>query len=225
MRKTIGIIGMGRFGLSLVESFSKTNVDIIALDHKKERVEKASLYTPYVFVCDSTNEEALKETGIKNADHVIIAMGQNEDFNISTTIVTVIKLKKIGVHKLTVRLDDETFAETMHLIGADDIIYPLKIASDKLANRLSSNSVIDYFKMTDDFDAYEIELNENFVDMPLLDLNLRTKYDINILVVKRGTENIIPSKDTVLKARDHLFIFGRKKDINKVVAFFEQSIY
>ena len=80
-------------------------------------------------------------------------------------------------------------------------------------------------KMTDDFDAYEIELNENFVDMPLLDLNLRTKYDINILVVKRGTENIIPSKDTVLKARDHLFIFGRKKDINKVVAFFEQSIY
>lgn len=223
MKKTIGIIGMGRFGLSLLESFSKTDVEVMALDHKKERVEKASLFTPHVFVCDSTNEEALKETGIKNADHVIIAMGQNEDFNISTTIVTVIKLKKLGVNKLTVRLDDETFEETMHLIGADDIVYPLKIASDKLANRLKSDSVIDYFKMTKDFDAYEIALKPNFIATPIVELDLRGRFLINILVVKRDDIFIVPDKDLILEPNDHLYIFGRKDDITKVIRFFDSK--
>ncbi|MDY0277056.1 MAG: TrkA family potassium uptake protein [Acholeplasma sp.] len=223
MKKTIAIIGMGRFGLSLVESFSRTDIEIIAIDNKVERVEKAGTYTPHTFVCDSTREEALKETGIKNVDHVIVAMGQNEDFNISTTIITVIKLKKLGVNKITVRLDDDTFVETMHLLGADDIIFPLKVASDKLANRLSSDSVIDYFKMTDDFDAYEIELRSDFDDMPIIELNARSKYFINILVIKRAGDFIIPNKDSVLKALDHLFIFGRKKDIGKIISFFDNN--
>lgn len=221
MRKTIAVIGMGRFGLSLVESFSVNNVDIIAVDHKKDRVEKASPYTDYLIVCDSTSEDALKEAGIHNADHVIVAMGQNEDFNISTSIVTVIKLKKIGVKKITVRLDDDTFLETMNLIGADDIIFPLKIASDKLANRVSSKSVIDYFKMTDNFDAYEIALDDDFEDLPLIELNSRSKFYINILIIKRNNEILIPNKETVLKANDHLFIFGKKSDINKIIKFFE----
>ena len=221
MKKTITVMGMGRLGLSSVESCSKNNFDTIAIDHIKERVEKAEIFTPYLVVCDSTNEDQLKEAGIHNADHVIVAMGQNEDFNISTTIVTVIKLKKIGVKKITVRLDDETFIETMNLIGADDIIFPLKIASDKLANRLSSNSIIDYFKMTDNFDAYEIALSDNFVDLPINQLDSRTKYLINILIIKRDDQILVPDGETVIKAKDHLLIFGKKKDINKIIHFFD----
>lgn len=221
MKKTIAVIGMGRFGLSLVESFSKNNVDIIALDHIKERVEKAAIYTEYLVVCDSTNEEALKEAGVHSADHVIVAMGQDEKFNISTSIVTVIKLKKLGIKKITVRLDDDNFRETMLLIGADEVVFPLKIASDKLANRLSSQSVIDYFHMTKDFDAYEIALKNDFTELPLLEVNSRKKYDINILLIKREDAVIIPNKDTILLPNDHLFIFGRKKDINKIIHFFD----
>lgn len=224
MKKTIGVIGIGRFGLNLVESLVKTNANVIALDNVSEHLEKASQFTNYTIVCDSTNEEALRESGIGSADHVIVAFGQDIDNNIATTIVTVIRLKAIGVKKITVRIDDESLVETMHLLGADDIISPLKIASDKIANRVSSDSVIDYFNLTDDFDAYEIALPDNFKSMPITDLNTRSKYFINILTISRDGVNYLPNRDSVLEARDHIIIFGRKKDISKITHLFEANV-
>ena len=59
MKKSIAVIGLGRFGLSLVESFSRLNVDIIAIDQNKESV-KSKRFVHNVYVVDSTDEEALK---------------------------------------------------------------------------------------------------------------------------------------------------------------------
>ena len=224
MKKTVAVIGVGRFGLNLIESFSKNNVDVLALDYDEQRLKKAVSFTESLIVCDSTVEKALKEAGIKDVDHVIIAFGQSEKENIATTIVTTIKLKQLGVENITVRVDDESFENTIKLIGAKDIIYPLKIASDKIANRISSDSVIDYFNLTDEFDAYEIQLKENFKETPIIDLNTRTNYFINILIVERDNNFHLPNKDTILLPNDKLIIFGRKKDINKIIRLFESYI-
>lgn len=224
MKKTVAVIGMGRFGLNLIESFSKNNVDVLALDHDEQRLKKAVPFTESLRVCDSTDEKALKEAGIKDVDHVIIAFGQAEKENIATTIVTTIKLKQLGIENITVRVDDESFENTIKLIGAKDIIYPLKIASDKIANRISSDSVIDYFNLTDEFDAYEIQLTKNFKKLPIIDLNTRTNYFINILIVERNNKFYLPNKDTILLSDDKLIIFGRKKDINKIIRFFENYV-
>lgn len=224
MKKTVAVIGIGRFGLKLIESFSKNNVDVLALDYDEQRLKKAVTFTESLIVCDSTDEEALKEAGIKDVDHVIIAFGQSEKENIATTIVTTIKLKQLGIENITVRVDDESFENTIKLIGAKDIIYPLKIASDKIANRISSDSVIDYFNLTDEFDAYEIQLTKNFKKLPIIDLNTRTNFFINILIVERNNKFYLPNKDTILLSDDKLIIFGRKKDINKIIRFFENYV-
>lgn len=224
MKKTVAVIGVGRFGLNLIESFSKNNIDVLALDYDEERLKKATSFTNSLIVCDSTDEKALKEAGIKDVDHVIIAFGQSEKESISTTIITTIRLKQLGVENITVRVDDESFENTIKLIGAKDIIYPLKIASEKLANRISSDSVIDYFNLIDEFDAYEIKLKENFKETPIVDLNSRTNYFINILIVERDKKVFLPNKDTILLSNDKLIIFGRKKDINKIIRFFDSYI-
>ncbi|NLB84571.1 MAG: TrkA family potassium uptake protein [Acholeplasmataceae bacterium] len=224
MKKTVAVIGIGRFGLNLIESFSKNNVDVLALDYDEQRLKKAVPFTESLIVCDSTDEDALKEAGIKDVDRVIIAFGQSEKENIATTIVTTIKLKQLGIENITVRVDDESFENTIKLIGAKDIIYPLKIASDKIANRISSDSVIDYYNLTDEFDAYEIQLTKNFKKLPIIDLNTRTNYFINILIVERNNKFYLPNKDTILLSEDKLIIFGRKKDINKIIRFFENYV-
>lgn len=224
MKKSIAVIGLGRFGLTLVEALSKQDVTVIALDELKERVEMASNYTDYALICDSTDEEALREVGIQNTDHVVVAIGQDHEVNVSRIMITIIKLKKIGIEKITVRLDDETFAEAMTLIGATEILYPLKIASERLANRISSNTITDYFNMTNDFDAYEVILKDHFKTIPLIELNSRTKYLINILLITRNNEKILPSRDDELKAGDKIILFGNKKDINKIVKFLEGNL-
>lgn len=220
MKKIIGIIGLSRFGLNLVESFTKLNVEIIAIDSNKESVKKASEMISNAFVCDATDEEALKSSGISNVDHVIVAFGQNERNNLTASIITIIKLKELGVKHITARADEEDYANILKLVGATDVVSPLGIASERVANKIALGNVIDYFNIKNDFDVYEISVQEDFEPTPIIDLDLRGVYKINILLIEREGKMLLPDKDTILKPKDDVFIFGRKKDLPKVVNVF-----
>lgn len=223
MKKSIAVIGLGRFGLSLVESFSRLNVDIIAIDQNKESVKKASEFVHNVYVVDSTDEEALKSAGISNVDHAIVALGQNDRSNLTSSIITIIKLKQLGVKKITARADEDDYEEILKLVGATDIVSPLYIASERVANKIASGNVIDYFNIKNDFDVFEIKLHDEFESLPITQLDSRSIYGVNILLIERGNQILVPSKDTVLMAKDEIFIFGKKKDIPKIVNNFNKK--
>jgi trk system potassium uptake protein TrkA len=222
MKKIIGIIGLSRFGLNLVESFTKLNVEIIAIDNNKESVKKASEIITNAFVCDATDEDALKNSGISNVDHVIVAFGQNERNNLTASIITIIKLKELGVKHITARADEEDYANILKLVGATDVVSPLGIASERVANKIALGNVIDYFNIKNDFDVYEISIQEDFEPTPIIDLDLRGVYKINILLIEREGKMLLPDKDTVLRPKDDVFIFGRKKDLPKVINVFNK---
>lgn len=223
MKKSIAVIGLGRFGLSLVESFSRLNVDIIAIDQNKESVKKASEFVHNVYVVDSTDEEALKSAGISNVDHAIVALGQNDRSNLTSSIITIIKLKQLGVKQITARADEDDYGEILKLVGATDIVSPLYIASERVANKIASGNVIDYFNIKNDFDVFEIKLHDEFESLPITQLDSRSIYGVNILLIERGNQILVPSKDTVLMAKDEIFIFGKKKDIPKIVNNFNKK--
>ncbi|HHT99434.1 MAG TPA: TrkA family potassium uptake protein [Acholeplasma sp.] len=223
MKKSIAVIGLGRFGLSLVESFSRLNVDIIAIDQNKESVKKASEFVHNVYVVDSTDEEALKSAGISNVDHAIVALGQNDRSNLTSSIITIIKLKQLGVKQITARADEDDYEEILKLVGATDIVSPLYIASERVANKIASGNVIDYFNIKNDFDVFEIKLHDEFESLPITQLDSRSIYGVNILLIERGNQILVPSKDTVLMAKDEIFIFGKKKDIPKIVNNFNKK--
>ncbi|HOA64077.1 MAG TPA: TrkA C-terminal domain-containing protein, partial [Bacilli bacterium] len=155
--------------------------------------------------------------------HVIVAIGQSERSNLASSIITIIKLKQLGVPKITARADDEDYAEVLKLVGATNTVSPLSIASERLANKIGFDNVIDYFNIKNDFDVYEIKINENFAPLPITQLDSRSIYGINILLIERDKEVIVPTKDTVLMPNDEIFIFGRKKDIPKIVTFFSKK--
>lgn len=223
MKKSIAVIGLGRFGLSLVESFSRLNVDIIAIDQNKESVKKASEFVHNVYVVDSTDEEALKSAGVSNVDHAIVALGQNDRSNLTSSIITIIKLKQLGVKQITARADEDDYEEILKLVGATDIVSPLYIASERVANKIASGNVIDYFNIKNDFDVFEIKLHDEFESLPITQLDSRSIYGVNILLIERGNQILVPSKDTVLMAKDEIFIFGKKKDIPKIVNNFNKK--
>lgn len=223
MKKSIAVIGLSRFGLKLVEEFSKLNVDLIAVDKDKEAVKKAVEITPNVFVVDSTDEDSLKEAGISNVNHAIVAIGQNDINNLTTSIITITKLKHLGIEKITARADEEDFAQILKLIGATEIIFPLQIASEKIANKVAANNIIDYFNIVENYDVFEIEIKKDFEPLKITNLDSRNKYNMNILLIKRDEEIIIPTKSTVLMPKDHLFIFGDKKHIAKITAIINRK--
>ncbi|MDD4057208.1 MAG: TrkA family potassium uptake protein [Bacilli bacterium] len=219
MKKSILIVGLGRFGLNLIEFFSRLDVDIIGIDVDEDAVNKAVKKTPYVYTCDSTNEEALKEIGISNIDIAIIALGQDNPNGVVTGIMTTILLKRLGVAKIVVRLDDEIYRDTFLAIGATETIQPIKIASERIANRFAMDNIVDYFNIIGDFNVFEMKIPETFKPISLVDLNSRSKYGINIILISREDQTFTPNSTHTLRPNDDIFIFGKKSDVIKFETF------
>lgn len=213
--KTIAVIGLGRFGINLVKELSKLEVEVIAIDTAKEKVKEASEFIRYAFICDATNANALKEVGIKEADHVIISFGQNDEKTIISTVQTTIMLKKLGVKKITVRLDSEEYAETLLEIGATNILYPSKIASERCATKFVMDNVSDYFNVSGTYNVFEINIPDTFAAINLMEVNTPKNYKLNILMIKRDGKTMIPTKDTILSPLDSVFMFGEKSGVEK----------
>lgn len=220
MRKSFAVLGLGRFGLKLVEELSHFNADIIAIDVLEENVAKASEFVSSAFVADTTNESALKELGVGNVDHAVVAIGSN----MQSTILTTIILKELGVNKITVRVDDDFFVKVIKKLGATDIISPQKIAGVRLANKIISDTFVDYFNISSEYCIVEISTKPNLVPLNIQEINPRNKFDVNLLLIQRenhvftpkGTDNIMPN--------DLLYIFGTRDKISKFDNFVNTHI-
>ena len=221
MKKSIGIIGCSRFGFSLIQSLSKFNeIDILAIDNNIEAITKAASVVKNVFICDSTKEEALREVGMQNVDEAIIAIGQEKPDGLVTTIITTIMLKRLGIEKITVRLDDESYMGILKTIGATNFINPLKVACEKVANTLAYENIVDYFDVAGQYTIYEIVLQPNFKPLLLNQLYEESKVNMNIILIHRNKKTITPKGNDELLPNDQVYIFGEKSKINKIVNFF-----
>lgn len=220
MKKSVAVIGLSRFGFNLLEAFSKLDVDLIGVDNDLDAVKKASEITHNVMVADATSYDSLKDAGIANVDHAIVAVGQNDKANLTNSIVTIIRLKELGVPKITARADEEDYAQVLKLVGADDVVMPLNIASERVANRIASFNLVDYFNIKGDYTVFEVKISESFTPTSIIDLNLRKQFEANIMLVERNNQFLTPGRDTEILPNDEIFIFSKKKDIAKITAFF-----
>ena len=105
-KKSFAVIGLGQFGRSIVEELVENGRDVIAIDSDKEAVVKMSGILSTCFVADATDEQALKELGIKDVDAAIVAFGDNKEASVLTTVV----LRELGVKQIIVRVDDDYYA-------------------------------------------------------------------------------------------------------------------
>ncbi|MFA6861455.1 MAG: TrkA family potassium uptake protein [Bacilli bacterium] len=219
MKKLIVVIGLGRFGLGLVKAFAEKDVDLIAIDRDKTNVSKVGSIVENAVCCDSTNADALLEAGVGEADNAIIAFGQDTQANLATTILTAVALKKIGVKRITCRIDDFVYEDLVKRLGVDAVISPFDVASESLAMRLSSDNVMDYFKIADGYNVYELNLPEDTKPLTLNELSAPSRFGVNIILISRKGKTFLPTKDYQLMPEDHIFTFGKEKGIYQLEAF------
>lgn len=209
-KKSYAVIGLGQFGTALVEELVNTGCDVIAIDSNEESVKKVSSILQTVFVADSTNEESLKELGIKDVDAAIIAFGQNDKAMILTTVI----LKELGVKRIVVRVDNDYYIPIMEKLGATEVISPQKSAGAALANRLESYDYKDYYKLDRKYSVVSIMVNLSFIPTPLSELRTKEKYGVNILLIVRadGT-SLVPGGNDKLFPNDKVFVVGTAREI------------
>ena len=214
MKKNFAVIGLGSFGLALVEELSKYTDDVMAIDSDEAQVEKATKFVDQCFILEATKEEALKSVGIENVDHAIICFGTD----LRDTILTLVNLKNLGVKNITVRCDNDQYLPILEKLGATDLFSPQKLAGIRLGNRIVNDSFVDYFNLTNEFSIVEVTTPERMQEISIIDLDSRNRFGVNIILIRRKNVSIAPKATDVIRAGDRIFVFGKQPQILKFSA-------
>ena len=218
-RRSFAVIGLGEFGMTIVEELVSLNREVIAIDKNEEAVSKAAKLLPTAFIADSTNEKALKELNIDEVTDAIVCYGDN----ITASILTTVILKDLGIGHIVVRMDDEYFIPTIKRLGADEVITPQRIAGLGLANRLGNESFIDYYSLSGDYSVVKITVNEKFEPLSLISLDARNQFGVNIILIQRDKKVFAPKANDEIKAGDVINIVGKRREIEDFSSFINPS--
>ena len=208
-KESYAVIGLGQFGISIVNELIALGKDVLAIDNDPDQVKRISDVLPTAFVCDSTDEVALNQVEIRDAEYVVIAYGDN----LEATILTTVLLKDMGVKHLIVRVDNPQYINIIKKLGAEEIISPQQAAGIALANRIGNEDYKDFYKLDKKFSIVSIEVNQDFSPRPLQEMNTKNLFGVSLVLVKRENTSFVPSgKDNILPG-DNLFVVGTRKEV------------
>lgn len=210
--KSILLIGLGRFGKHIAMKLHELNHEVMAIDRQEERVESILPYVTHAQIGDSMNEDFLKSLGVCNYDVCIVAIGNNFQSSLETTSL----LKELGAKMVVSRAARDVQAKFLLRNGADEIVYPEKQLATWTAIRYSSDHIFDYIELDDDNAIFEIAVPAAWIGRTVGEINIRKKYNINIMALKRnGKLELTITPDTCFTQDAAMLVLGKNKDIQK----------
>lgn len=215
MMKSVLIIGMGRMGRHLAKRMHQLGNDVMIVDNNPAIIEALSDRFTNSSICDCTNESVIDSLGVDNFDVCFVTIG--EDFQASLVVTSL--LKKHGARRIVAKTNQDIQAELLRIIGADEIVYPEVDIAEKLAVRYNANNIFDFVPLTDEYSIYELPILPAWAGHTLLELNIRRKYQINIIAVKNGMNlDANLSADYRFRANDHIIVIGRSNEVFKLAS-------
>jgi trk system potassium uptake protein TrkA len=215
MKKRVVVVGLGIFGINLVKELCNSEVEVIAIDKTKEAVQQVRDCATKAIVADGTDQELMNSIGLREDDIVVVSFG--EDLAASTLIT--LHLKQMKIKNIIVKAPNEEHKLILEKVGATEVIIPEKIMADKIAKSIVSPNVLDYIPLADGYMIGEIAPPSGFIGKSLAEIQLRSKYHIDVIAVRDMlTEkiNMVPSANFVVKDSEVLIVVGKETDIDKI---------
>ena len=201
--KNILLIGLGRFGKHIAIQLNSLGHEIMAVDIDEERINTVLPYVTNAQIGDSTNYNFLKSLGIRNFDVCIVTISGNFQNSLETTSL----LKELGAKLVVSRAERDVQKKFLLRNGADEVVYPEKQIAKWTAIRYASDHTHAFF---------EVEVPEKWLGKTVGELDIRKKYNVNIMAVKEnGKIHEIVSSETVLTDHITLIVLGEYKVIQK----------
>lgn len=211
--KQFAVIGLGRFGVSVAKSLYKQGYDVLAMDSDEERTQKFSDEVTHVVQADSTDENALKALGIRNFDVVVVAIGEDIQANVMTTLL----LKELGVAYVVAKAKNALHGRMLEKVGADKVVFPERDMGIRIAHNIISRNVLDYIELSPDLSIVEVNAPRELIGKTLQQANLRPRFGVNVVAIKRNEElNVSPRAEDVIKDRDVLIVIGNTEGVLKL---------
>lgn len=203
--KSYIVIGLGRFGSEAARRLCQLGCEVLAVDSNPELVQAISNDVTQAVVADGRDKGVLRALGAADFDCGIVAIGDS----LADSILITVNLKELELPKVVCKAHDETHRQVLKKLGADQVVIPEQEQAYRLARSLSSQNVLDYIELSEDYGIIDLPAPESWVGKTLRELNVRAKMGVNILALKKDGHIIVsPAADYVISQGEIMVILG-----------------
>lgn len=211
--KSFLIIGLGRFGTALAMRLCGQGNEVLALDMREERVQAVADLVTRAAAGDGRDAEVLRALGARNFDCAVVAFSSN----VGDSALITLNLKELGVPRVVSKASSVVHRKVLEKIGADQVIFPEQEMALRLARSLDNGDILNFIELSDEYSMVEHLLPRTWAGQSIVELDIRAKYHLTIIAVRRGGEmSISPGRDFTFQTGDCLVVLGRNDDIQRL---------
>lgn len=211
--KTFVVIGLGRFGTSVALELSALGHEVLAVGNDQESVQAVADQVTHAVTADARDPSVLKALGVHNYDCAIVATAED----VGSSALITLNLKELGMAEVICKARSHTHRKVLEKIGADRVIFPEHEMGQKVAQGLSSSSVLNFIEFSEDYGIVELEAPSSWRGKTLRELDVRNAFHVTVIALRRnGTLDVSPRADVPIEAGDNVVALGRSEDINRL---------
>lgn len=213
MKRSVMVIGMGRFGVSTVKTLIEMGHEVLCIDRDEARLNQVRDLATHAVQADTTDERALTRIGVRNFDCVVVCVGED----IRASILTTVLCREMGAKLIIAKAHDDLHAKLLYKTGADRVVQPEHDGGVRLARSLMSERIIDTLNLSDGVSISEIHVPRTWVGKTLVGLDARRTYGVSVIAAKRGGHMLLTvDPQAPLLAGDTLYVIGDDEALKKL---------
>jgi len=211
--KSILIIGLGRFGRHMAQKFVENGHEVMGIDCNEDRVDAAVGQLHQILIGDATEERFMESLGIHNFDLAVIAVGEN----FQTVLEITVLLKDLGCKYIVARATRDVHKKLLLRNGADYVSYAEREVAERLAIKFGADNIFDYVELTPEIGIYEIAVPEKWRGRNMIELSIRSKYQVSVLATKKGDKIYpLPQPTHVFEEDESVMVMGTAEAIRRI---------
>ena len=226
-KRNFAVIGLGRFGEAIATTLTELGQEVIGIDTDDARVNELADRVPHLVSLNAIDARALREAGVADVDVAVISIGAN----IEASLLIVMTVKEMGVPVVVAKATSAIHGRILEKIGVDRVIYPEREVATRLAHSLVVPNVLDYIGLSKDFSIVEVSAPAAFVGRTLRALDLRAKYGLTLIAIKRGKgtpageiTKVAPNADEPILAGDTIAVIGSSQSLLGIEKFLDAKV-
>ncbi|NTW72035.1 MAG: TrkA family potassium uptake protein [Eubacteriaceae bacterium] len=211
--KQFAVIGIGRFGFSLATKLYELGYDVLAIDRDEERIKAIADKVTYAVQADSTDINTLKAIGLRNIDVVVVSIASD----INASLMSTLNVQELGIKEIYAKAQSEQHAKVLRKVGIERVFLPEHDMGKRVAHHIVSNNILDLIELDPDHSIIEVNALISWENKSLEELNLRARYGITVIALKRGMQlNISPKALDKIQKKDILVVIGDNDSLSAI---------
>jgi trk system potassium uptake protein TrkA len=218
-RRQIGVIGLGSFGAAVARTLARRGTQVLCVDRDMDKVRAVKDDVTHAVQADATDGEALRAVGMAEADTVVISLGQD----IATSLLAAMIVQELGVRHLVAKAVNPLHARLLAKLGVERVVFPEQDMGRRVADLLLAPRMVDHLELAEGFAIDEIVPPDAFVGRSIRELDVRSRYGVTIVAIRRihhqpGDPEFLvnPGGDERIRRDDILVVIGATTDLERL---------